>query len=245
MIGPPGSGKTTIYKATIKMWQDDMPWIYQKILLNPNHKKNRLINYIDNKIKHSTGKTDSPKLSQSVLKFIEDHPGYAQICWQYINSVYENDQSYAKYRFRAAYYLYCDFSRIQRIKEKGEPRPCLIDEGLLQKSFLVDSMDTQLENNLHQYLELLPLPYAVVILKISSISDIVQRLFERKREIFKINMESEESLKKLTAKWQKYISNLIEQLDKYNIRIIYLDAGQPANKNAQQLANELAKTVLH
>ena len=137
IIGPPGIGKTTLYNALCKNWRSSMKWTHQNAILNPAPLRSDLSKWI----RYQAKKLFNMDLSKSVplefgLRFAQSHPRLVNFCWRQLSDENVFPEEMGGLRFRSGYLLYLDFCRYQAITELRPKVPCLLNEGLLQKSFL-------------------------------------------------------------------------------------------------------------
>lgn len=142
--------------------------------------------------------------------------------------------------FRHAYFLYDDFSTYQAIAEKRHPKPCLIEEGFFQKSFLIHEDKQVMEDILDEYLAVLPLPHAVIELDTENVDLIIQRLKTRKKTIPSHQNKTDKELVLETEKWQ-YLNRLVyDKLRAKNVLVHRMDGGKPLNEKVALLESTLA-----
>src|SRR5690606_32524737 len=159
---------------------------------------------------------------------IKKNESLAAFCWKHLTEN-PNNHSFESH-FRHAYLLYDDFGRYQAIAEKRHPKPCLIEEGLFQKSFLVHDDKQMMADILDEYLSVLPLPQAVISLDTENIELIIKRIKERKKTIPSHRNKDNEALVKETEKWQLLIRLLLEKLEEKKVWVYKIDGSKPLSE---------------
>jgi deoxyadenosine/deoxycytidine kinase len=237
IIGPPGVGKSTLYKSLRNTWTQESSWIYQEALLIPD-KPNVLdfINWIEYHTKKILGKRFSKSIKADFgLRFASNNPDLANFFWSNLSdSRIFNNQEVDK-RFRSAYYLFYDFCRYQAILDKDFDRPCIINEGLLQKSFFVNKDESMMCDLLNRYLSLLPLPRAVIFINTSNTDIILSRLQNRGKTLASHVGKSDLELIEDIKKWQQMLQLVVEKVTALNVAVLNIDAERPIKENVNHL----------
>lgn len=237
IIGPPGVGKSTIYQALCKKWNADANWIYPDALLSAGKKGfGSWLRFRLRKIIKAPAHTAPVNLG---LEYIGQHKALADFLWNYISgsSVFNDDDT--GMRFRAIYFLFRDFCNYQTLSKAEQNRPCIIDEGLLEKSYMLLANRRELRELVQQYLSLLPLPSAVVYVNTKSTAIIADRLLHRKKIIASHIGLNRAALEEDVAHWQYYFSVVIEQLNKRNVPVLFIDGADRIDVNARLISEFL------
>lgn len=245
LVGVPGVGKSTIYNSLCKSWNEAHNWIYEDRLLAPDQP--RLFNF-KNWVEYNYKSMLGKKLSKSIpieygLRFIKKNKSLASFCWDHLsqNSIPENNQ--IDLRFRASYFLFWSFCRYEAIWEKLNGKPCLMEEGFLQKSFLMQGTknpDVQMDV-LETYLSLLPLPYAVVHLRVPDNKLVIDRLRSRSKTIAShIDIDNEEMEKK-TEVWNKNLNFILEKIKMKGVLVFEINGEEPVRNSVANLKGILSE----
>jgi len=206
ILGPPGVGKSTVYQQLCRTWKPRSCWVYPDVVLTPVPNFFSFRSWLVFKLRMILRK----KLTKTIpveygLRFAGKEQELAAFCWKLISYIqYYKDGDINK-RFRSAYFLFTTFSMYQAIFEHATEKPCIIEEGFLQKSFFVrdNKVDEQLTNyTLNKYLQLVPLPYAVIYMDIPDSREIVKRLRSRSKVISSHCGISDEVLQRDIDNWR-------------------------------------------
>lgn len=236
IIGPPGIGKTTIYESLCKTWRSTFNWTYQEALLTPKPHFSEFNKWTEYRLRRLLGK----KITKSIpveygLRFIENHQELANFYWNYLSNAPEISK-----RFRAAHFLFTDFCRYQAIVESNAVQPCIINEGLLQKSFFIHNDEQVMLAALDKYMPLLPLPYAIIYINTPDTSLIIERLRSRKKIIASHLGKGYNDLFADIEKWQYLLNLIVEKMKCKNVPIYHIEGSKPLEENVI-LINKLFK----
>ncbi|HTE28573.1 hypothetical protein [Flavitalea sp.] len=240
IIGPPGIGKTTIYNALCKKWRASFNWIYQGALLMPAPSLEDFNSWIVFRIKKLLNGGGAKSIPiEFGLRFAQNHPRLANFCWEQLSdaSIYQNDNS--ALRFRSVYLLYLDFCRYQAIDEKKSFIPCLLNEGFLQKSFLVQSDLVLMPDLINKYLPLVPLPKAIIYVNTEDKGIIVQRLVNRSKTIASHLGKNKNDLLGDILKWQFQLELIISWMLDHNVVVYNIDGEKSIKENVLSITKIL------
>lgn len=237
MLGPPGVGKSTIYKSICKEWNPAMNWIHQDALLAPPMPS--VVNLVD-WVEFNLRLVLSKKRAKSIpidfgLRFINNNIKLANLCWEHLSTSTTPVNSELDKRFKSAYFLFSDFCRYQAIMESNSYRPCLIDEGLFQKSFLLSENEVELQNLLEYYLSLTPLPHAILFVQLNSKTILEERLKSRGKTNALHKGKTIEELRADIKKWQVMLEALLLKLEQRRVKVYRLNAELPIADNIQKV----------
>ncbi|MET0636784.1 MAG: hypothetical protein ABWZ25_12210 [Chitinophagaceae bacterium] len=232
MIGSPGAGKSTIYNELIRSWDPDCPWEYRQ--------QTKKAGSLEKVIRAITGRrATEPVVIEGGLDFINHHPDLAEFLWAHLSDARTYPYNSYNKRFRSAYFLFRDFCRYQTIMQGDSEKFFVVDEGLLQRSFLVNNDRTLMEEIVSEYIELIPLPSAIIYLEARNLDVIFARLKGRKKTIAShIGLTDWELYKDLET-WQYLFSLINEKLKKKNVEIFRIDSEEQVDTNVALIKDHL------
>lgn len=243
VIGPPGVGKSTIFQALCHQWKPHFNWIYQDVLLGPEKPP---VTHFPQWLKYKAHLLLGKKLTKSIpveygLRFADENKALAKFYWDYLSNQDLASNGEAAHRFRSAYFLFSDFCRYQAIRENTCSKPCLIDEGFLQKSFLIQADQHYVRALVDQYLALLPLPYALLYIDTPHKNIISERLRNRKKVHISHIGKDDAALMEETGKWQDLFDTILEKVENRNVLTYRIDGAQPIARNVKLIQEFLAE----
>jgi hypothetical protein len=243
VIGPPGVGKSAIYQALCYEWKPQCNWIYQEALLAPEKPPvSHFVNWLAHNAYQLLGKKSAKRPSVDFgVRFVNENKELATFYWNHLSKNGLGHNGEAAQRFRSAYFLFADFCRYQAIRESPCRKPCIIDEGFLQKSFLIDADQQRMRDVIDQYLALLPLPYALVYIDTTHKNIISKRLRNRKKVHISHIGKDDAALLEETAKWQYLFNTILEKTEKKNVLTCKIDGAQPIADNVALIKKFLAE----
>lgn len=243
IIGPPGVGKTAIYDSLCKTWHLKSKWIYPEALMAYQSQTSGLRKIFDFKLRKVLGKKVSGSIPVDYgLRFAATNQALSEFYWSHLSNVqvYANEEN--SMRFRSAYFLFSDFCKYQAVVEQKLNTPCIINEGLLQKSFLINKDDAFMKDALARYLPLLPLPEAIFYINTNK-HLIVQRLLNRKKVIASQAGKGYNGLLADTEKWQNLLDLVLEKMHSMHIPIYDVDGEKTIRENVSYLKTVLNKQL--
>jgi deoxyadenosine/deoxycytidine kinase len=173
------------------------------------------------------------------LKFVKEHKELADFIWRNISENETGVQEVGQ-RFRSAYFAFKHFCRYQKIMESYNDKPCIIEEGLLQKSFLIRDNEKEMLEAVHDYLYLVPLPKAIIYLNTSDAKVILDRLKSRKKTLPNHKDKNDKLLLENIERWQFLFDDIAKSLSKFNIPVYNVDGSKTVKENVQ-LINHILK----
>lgn len=241
IIGAPGVGKSTVYKALIDSYSQGSDWIYPDA--DGKWKKPGWIGFraYSNLIYQKLFKKGHLSVIQVEmgLKFIKQHKELAEFVW---NNISENDTGIQDIgqRFRSAYFAFKHFCRYQKILESYNDKPCVIEEGLLQKSFLIRDNEQEMLEAAHNYLYLVPLPKAIIYLNTTDAKVILERLKRRKKVLPIHKDKNDDSILENIERWQFLFNDMTKSLSEFDVPVYNVDGSKTVKENVQ-LINHILK----
>jgi ABC-type oligopeptide transport system ATPase subunit len=247
IVGPSGVGKTTIYNEVCRNWKKTSSWIHlDKLQLN-EIANNSGTWFSKKKLKqHIKSLLNAPRKFNSGLgiRFIEDNQKLVSIIWNLLENNPVKIPYPFDFRIRTAHNVYKDFEKIQFIKEINDPRPCLIVEGLLHKSYLKNELKES-GDTLQQYLSCCPLPIAVFILNTNSPDETVERKKNRSKRNAGETVYEEKDFRESVLSWQQLFMKMEKHLITSGVKVYHINASLPVKESAQNIIKliELLKST--
>ena len=237
-IGPPGIGKTTLHNALCRQWTSKCNWVFPEYLFSGWSSRTSFKFWANYHLRKFLSKPVKSVPVEYGLKYIENNRPLAEFLWNHISGKAAYDAHEIGKRFRSAYFLFNNFSKYQAIWDAQYNKPCLIDEGLLEKSFLILEDEQAIVDLIEEYLPLIPLPHAVVYLNTPDTGAIVDRLMHRPKVIASHMGKNRAQLEKDIERWQFYFNIIINQLKELNIPVYFIDGLKPVDEKIA-LVNKL------
>lgn len=244
VIGPPGVGKSTVYYALCDSWTPNAPWTHQDALLaSPKPAVGQFVAWLEHTCRTLLRRPKPKSIPVEYgLRFSDAHKDLATFCWEHLAGSDMPLNREIGNRFRSSYFLFSDFCRYQAILEYSNGTPCIMEEGFLQKSFLLHNDQHALHHTLATYLSLIPLPQAVLLLDTPDIPLITERLANRDKVIASHLNADEATLQKETEKWRALLLASVAKLEQRGVQVYRLDAARPVSANVA-LAQEFLSNL--
>jgi deoxyadenosine/deoxycytidine kinase len=245
IIGPPGVGKSTIYQSLCKTWKPGFPWVYPDVLMTSKLDFYSFRKWLIFNLRIKLGK----RLTKTIpvdygMRFAGQQQDLANFCWKYITDIQFYDDEEINKRFRSAYFLFKTFCTYQAILENGPAKPCIVEEGFLQKSFIIkdkEEDDQEMNELLDEYLRLIPLPHAIIYIDTPDSKEIVKRLRGRSKVIASHNGKDDDALLRDIENWQQVQQNILEKLQNGGVQIVRINGKAPVKDNVFILKELLKK----
>ena len=233
VIGPPGIGKSTIYNALCKRWRTNASWIYQEALLTPGKPSfSAFSKWLEYQFRKFSGKPKKMSLSIDYgLQFVNNNVELAHFFWNHLSDPHTYKHEEIGNRFRSSYFLFSDFCRYQALLATGTDKTCVIDEGFLQKSFLLQENKQKMIDIVNRYIPLLPLPDALIYINTTNKDVILDRLGGRKKVIASHLGKDKDALLIDIEKWQFLFELITEKMQRYHIPVYNINGERPVEEN--------------
>ncbi|WP_215223626.1 hypothetical protein [Echinicola shivajiensis] len=241
IIGVPGVGKSSIFKELCNDWNSKQNWTHLEALIDQRKSRaERVTKRSINLLKRLLNiKNHQSFPTNKGIQFAHDNMELSNFFWKHLSNTEFEANADPGQRFRSAFFLYRDFCRYQVIQDHANGIPCVMDEGFLQKSFLVHSEKRIIDAVLDDYLSLIQLPKAMIWIHVKPIDIIIERIKNRSKRIAsQIDLE-DEKLKIETIKWRKLIKRLIKKTELKGVKIYKIDGRNSIKYNVEKV-----KTIL-
>lgn len=241
IIGPPGIGKSTLYQAVCRSWTPQSRWTYQEKVLGNERGRHGLIRSAIYQIYcRLIKRSGNHQLTiDHGLRFIQQHEPFAEFIWKHLSDPNIFPEGRQAERFRAFYLLFRDFMRYQAILESNAHKPCIMEEGFLQKSYLLQVPEMELPDWIERYLQLTPKPDLIFRMDASDPDTIALRLELRAKKLAAYQGLDRSGLIQETRKWQQFFSVMDQKIQQQHIEFKMLDGSKPIEENIRIIYDSL------
>ena len=239
VIGAPGSGKSTIYDALCQRWRHSSNWIYPGALLYQNRADRTIRQSFEYFLRCALKKKlHAPITTNDGIRYIKCNDVFASYCLQLLSDpdyVQSNDIAS---KYRSIYFLYRDFCLRQAILDAAPDKPCLVDEGFLQKSFLVSRATQNIGQIIDKYIHLMTTPLAVIVVAVADIEVLLRRIRSRKKVIASHIGMTDSELRKDLEFWVATQSLIAKKAKETGIFVFEID-GQVSIRTNVNIINKV------
>lgn len=242
IIGAPGVGKTTTYKALAKSWAKKEPWALSNEFLPRVH-----ISDIHTPLKWLylirglLGKRsfDQKKITKAAYKFLQENRAFSSLCWKLIDKNRTEDHLGVDNRFRSAYHVYRVMGIYQAITDSPDKRICITDE-LLTHRIIQLTDETLNQKELKEFANTLPLPEGIICLD-APVEILTKRSTERQRSIIRHQGRNSSGLAKVASLDRAKLLFLCKELEARGVLVLYVDASQNISGCVKAIIQHLLK----
>ncbi len=242
IIGAPGVGKTTIYKALEKRWKKKDPWAPQ-VEFMPRLQTSKTANpgYWLNSIRRLLGKTfiDQKQIISSAYTFLQRNTAFSSVCWDLIHKNRTKDHLGVDNRFRSAYHVYKVMGTYQAIIDSPNKRICVTDE-LLTHRIIQLTEETINQDEIREFVSAMPLPKGIICID-TPVDLLTKRSTGRKRNIIRHQGRSSSELMQLASLDRAKLLFVCKELEQRGVPVLYVDASRNINWCLNEIIQQLLK----
>ena len=236
-FGPPGVGKSTIFKEIELRRKKNFKWITSKYWSQATFEKNKYFSFNFYKGLITKNNIDTLKLKDAGNRFIVQYPEFMDACWQNIIHKHRVSHNKLDIRFQKAIHLQTEIQKIQMLRENDVDKICLLDEGVVH---LIPNALYKSSNLLEEYEEIrlliniIPLPEAVISIDTDA-KEIAQRLSKRSKVISMYKNLDISELEILSEIDRERRSIIIDILENHGTPILKIDSSLDIATNAEKI----------
>ena len=236
-FGPPGVGKSTIFKEIELRRKKNFKWITSKYWDPATFQQNKYFSFNFCKRLIRKSDADSIKLRDAANRFIVQYPEFIDACWQTIIHKHKVSHNKLDIRFQKAIHLQTQIQKIQMSREDDVDKVCLLDEGAVH---LIPNALYKSSNLLEEYEEIrsliniIPLPEAIISIDADA-KEIAQRLSKRSKVISmykNLDISELEMLSEIDRERRSIILNILES---HGMSVLKIDSGLDIATNAERI----------
>jgi dephospho-CoA kinase len=246
-FGPPGVGKSTIFKEIELRRKKNFKWITSKYWSQATFDQNRYFSFNFYKGLITKSSVDAIKLTDAGNRFIIQYPEFMDACWQNIINKHKVSYNKLDIRFQKAIYLQKQIQKIQVLRENDSAKVCLLDEGVVH---LIPNALYKSSNLLEEYEEIrllikvIPLPEAIISIDTDA-KEIAQRLSKRSKVISmyrNLDVFELEILSEIDRERRSMILNILEN---QAMPILKIDSSLDVATNAKKVISFMDDKFMH
>lgn len=228
-IGPPASGKSTVYRHLRKLWKKDDLWKpFQKIDFNGDCKKQKIKKLI-NKFLRREKKIREQELESGKQKFINKNPDFMDFLWEVI-SVRPREINGLDLRFQLFNYFLKQCVKHEKISKNTFPGYCVIEEGLVHNIGIVKTSKKNYEELLKDLIKMLNFPEVIFYFRITP-EELLKRKLMRERILSSEKDLTKEQLFLNCIKAVKNKEKKVKVLKNLPIQVYTIDALKSPEEN--------------
>lgn len=236
LCGPPGVGKTTIYKELDIRWKKKYNWIPGHYLSpHPNLSIGYLklfLYSLKQKLKGKEEGTFDKVRIEARNRFIAQYPDYIDVCWADIITNQKRGSNGLDLRMDKAGVLATTINKIQFVRESTTEKVAILEEGLIHLLDVINScQDTAA---IERLVKLMPLPDALVCIEVP-VPENAKRLAGRGHVLSMHKALSTEQLTALIRQCQERRQTIYRFLKEEGVPVLLINGKDPAGENANKI----------
>jgi len=242
-MGPPGAGKTTIYREMITRSNKKHKWIPSEFLF-PKEKLvlesySRFILNVLRLIVKRRGHVDTIAMEEAAGRFVASYPDFIDKCWNNINCIHRKNINGSDLRFQKISYLYKIIQKIQILRERESSQIAVVDEGLVQ--FITSSLGrrqdlTEEKEEIKKFFEIMPMPTGIVSVE-TDLKENTKRLLQRKKVISMHKSLMQSELEKVVHLDHKRRASVNSILETRGIPLLRINSTDKVTTNVSKIIN--------
>jgi len=236
LSGPPGVGKTTLYREISIRWKKKFSWIPGHYLCpHPNFSFQYILlvfSIARQKMKgKKVGVFDEVKTAAR-NRFVAQYQAYIDVCWNDILSKQKNSYNGWDLRLHKAQQLAEVIEIFQLLRESEIDKFALMEEGLIHLIDVLNFSDTP--EDIIKTIDVMPLPDALINIR-ADLFENVKRLTHREKCITIHRSLNVQQLEQITRKSQERRTIINEILQNKGIPILNIDSQEEIKTNADKI----------
>jgi len=236
LSGPPGVGKTTIYREIKARWKKNNNWIPGSYLCpHPDlsfQYFRMFLSYLPKKLKGKAGGTFYDVKMAARRRFVEQYPEYMDACWHDLIVKQKKAFNGLDLRLKKAELLGGQIETFQFLRESTTTKTAILEEGLVHLLDVLSFCDTIEE--IVQIVDVMPLPDALIYIK-TDVSENVRRVMQRGDYISLHTSLDSNQLQNITRRSQQRRELINQVLEARGIPILHINAKVSIKENADQI----------
>lgn len=259
IVGPSGSGKSSVYKELKARWEYGFDWVtYDHVNYSPEAKIGRIINKAQRILKDiiPRKKPDVPKPAvNDEWKFVgsnndyflgNEHEIFKSVLMDLIDEHCKVGYNGADKRFITAYMIMWSMARIDTVKSvKNDDRFCILDqgEGLISRIMHLTSPSFD-EKALTLYLEHVPNPEVLFFLD-TDVDTIIKRVKTRKRSSSLHEGMNDSEILRYTEKTKEFLGKAADFLKNNGVDVYRINSSQTIDQVVTKITTLLSSKPIN
>lgn len=249
IIGPSGSGKSSVYNGLKERWEYGLNWVtFDHLNYSPGVPLNRMVKrgqrILKNLIPQKKSDIPKPRVKEE-WKFVGTnnnyflggkHEEFKSVLMDLIEDHCKVGYSGTDKRFITAYMIMWSMGRIETVKSiENDDRYCILDqgEGLISRIMHLTTPSFD-ENALNLYLQHVPNPDVLVYLN-TDLEIIYDRVKNRKRSSSLHDGMSDSDILQYTEKTDLFLRKASDYLEKEGADVYRVDSSQTIGQVISQI----------
>ncbi|MFD2245101.1 AAA family ATPase [Pontibacter ruber] len=249
MVGSPGVGKSTIFKAIQAKSKSSFNW---ETALEPMQQPEAgvigKLKILFELVMYGKGYVDAVKLKQAKEasdRFVAQYSEYIDACWNNLYHRQRSSNNRLDLRFEKTAFLNRMIQKVQLLRESPNNKTVLIDMGLVnivERGLYKSTTASEERLEIRRLLDVMPLPDAVVYIQTDAAENARRLLMRREVRDYHRSLNTEELIQ-CTVKWQERLNAAIDYLEEKKVPMLHVDSKNPIDENADRIIDFISKPV--